>query len=292
MPIQQFLNYIKYEKRYSDLTITSYHKDILQFQNFVESYTNHLFKVSSRNIRNWVIALMEEGLQPSSVNRKLSSLKSFYKFLMKEGLIQVNPAKSVKMLKTAQRTPEFVKESEILGMLQNLPPAKTFEEERDILIFEMFYATGMRRVELMELRDESIDLANNVIKVLGKGKKERKIPVHGKLIEKIKHYIKAREVYLNSDVVDVLFVNAKGAPLQPKAVYNIIKQFLDLCGSVEKKSPHVLRHTFATHMLNKGASLNAIKELLGHSSLAATQVYTHNSIDRLKEIHKLAHPKA
>lgn len=292
MHFETFLKYLRYEKRYSEHTILSYKNDIVQFTVFISQIPKELIQASSRDIRMWLVELMTDKQKETSVNRKLSSLKSYYRFLQKEGLLETNPAKSVKTLKVPSRTPEFVSENEIFKLIQSIPQPQTLEEHRNLIIFEMFYSTGMRRSELINLKVNDIDFYEQNIKVLGKGKKERKIPIHNFLLQKIKSYIQLinEENILVKD--NFLFFDKKQNQINPKSVYNIIKSYLSICISVDKKSPHILRHTFATHLLNKGASLNSIKELLGHSSLAATQVYTHNSIDRLKEIHKQAHPKA
>jgi integrase/recombinase XerC len=212
--------------------------------------------------------------------------------LQKQGLLTINPAQSIKTLKTPSKTPNFVSEKEINLILDNLPIPENYEQHRNQLIFELFYYTGMRRSELIALKDNNIDFYQSNISVLGKGKKERKIPIHSFVKDKIKSYLQIRNDELGITGVNFLFLNQKLKPLNPKKIYNIIKEQLNMCISVDVKSPHVLRHTFATHLLNQGASLNSIKELLGHSSLAATQVYTHNSIERLKDIHKQSHPKA
>lgn len=292
MHLDSFLRYLRYEKRYSEHTMLSYKNDIVMFTFFISTLHKNELQVNSRDVRLWISELIKDKHKETSVNRKLSSLKSFYKFLQKEGLLEVNPVKNIKTLKKPSRTPEFVSEKEIFNLIAYPDSFETIFEQRDYLIFEIFYATGMRRSELINLTETDIDFSGKTIKVLGKGKKERKIPVHNLLLNKINSYI--QRIKDEGIVVsgDYLFFNTKQNQIDPKTVYNIINKQLSMCISADKKSPHVLRHTFATHLLNKGASLNTIKELLGHSSLAATQVYTHNSIDRLKEIHKQAHPKA
>ncbi len=247
--------------------------------------------MSQRDIRLWVASL-SKLYAPSTVNRKMSSIKSFYKFLQRNSLLENNPAQSLSALKKPTRTPHFVEQKELERLFESLPEPADFLSSRDLLIFDLFYATGMRKAELIELKLRDFDEVSNSVKVLGKGKKERRIPIHNFVFVKIKSYIEFRNNHFNSDQFETLFVNSKGNKLAPKTVYNIINGFLENCWSVDKKSPHILRHSFATHLLNRGADLNAIKELLGHSSLAATQVYTHNSIERLKEVHKQAHPKA
>jgi integrase/recombinase XerC len=291
MVLKSFLNYLKFEKRYSAHTIASYENDLLQFKMFSLEMQKDFETATARDIRLWVASLSKQ-YAASSVNRKMSSLKSFYRFLQRNQLLEHNPAQSLSALKKPTRTPQFVEEQELNQLIESLPVADDFLSARDLLIFDLLYATGMRKSELIQLREIDFDELSNSVKVLGKGKKERKIPIHNLVFVKIKTYIEFRNNFFNQNHFETLFVNSKGIKLAPKSVYNIISGFLQNCWSVEKKSPHILRHSFATHLLNKGADLNAIKELLGHSSLAATQIYTHNSIERLKEVHKQAHPKA
>ncbi len=288
---EEFLAYIKFEKRFSPHTVQSYDNDLKQFALFIESMSKSFDKVSLRDVRLWVASLNELNAA-STVNRKLSTVKSYYKYLLKNGKVEKNPAKDIGALKTPKRTPQFVNEKELIALFDSLPVADDFKSSRDLLIFDLFYATGMRKSELIALKESDFDEMSKSVKVIGKGKKERKIPIDKLVFSKIKTYIEFRNNELPDQPFKTLLVNDSGGKLAPKSVYNIIKQFLDNCWSTEKKSPHILRHSFATHLLNKGADLNAIKELLGHSSLAATQVYTHNSIERLKEVHKQAHPKA
>lgn len=290
--IASFEKYLRYEKRCSENTLVSYLTDLQQFETFLTGLSNSLRKVSTRDIRLWVMELAQDKVKATTINRKLSTLKSFYKFLQKQGLVKNNPAQTIKTLKTPIKTPNFVSEKEISGILDNMSVPENYEQHRNQLVFEIFYYTGMRRSELINLKDENIDFFQDYITVLGKGKKERKIPIHSFVKDKIKSYLQIRNEEFEIKGNNFLFLTRKLKPINPKKIYNIIKEQLNMCISVEIKSPHVLRHTFATHLLNKGASLNSIKELLGHSSLAATQVYTHNSIERLKDIYKQAHPKA
>lgn len=291
MNFKAFLSYVKVEKRYSTHTVQSYENDLRQFSFFIQSMGKSLDRLSARDVRLWVASLSDQHAA-STVNRKLSTLKSYFKYLLKNEQIEKNPAKDVSALKIPKRTPQFVDETELLTLFDQLPVPDDFKSARDLLIFDLFYATGMRKSELIALKEADFNESSKSVKVFGKGKKERKIPIDKLVFSKIKSYIEFRNYEFGNENFEVLFVNDKGGRLAPKSVYNIIKQLLENCWSTEKKSPHVLRHSFATHLLNKGADLNAIKELLGHSSLAATQVYTHNSIERLKEVHKQAHPKA
>ncbi len=291
MHLKAFLKYLSTEKRYSEHTVISYKNDINQFVNFLNSYSKPIEKASLRDLRKWIMEL-SKNLKASTVNRKLSSVKSFYKYMYKNSIIEQNPFRAISTVKTPKRTPQFVDELDIDQLVENLPEAKDFKSARDSLILELFYLTGMRRKELIDLKDESFNENSSEVKVLGKGKKERIIPLHKLVFKKINTYLEYRNQKFENIKFSIFFVSDKGKAMNPKSVYNIVNRLLQLCWSVDKKSPHILRHSFATHLLNKGADLNAIKELLGHSSLSATQVYTHNSIERLKEIHKLAHPKA
>lgn len=291
MPMDEFLQYLKVEKRFSPHTLRSYTNDLKQFEQHLHSLSRPLAQVKSRDIRIW-LASLSEHYTARTVNRKLSAVKSYLKYLHREGVLDSNPARHVSTLKVPHKNPQFIDENELLNLLNELPEPDDFVSARDLLIFDLFYATGMRKAELIGLKDSDFNESTKSVKVLGKGKKERIIPIGKLVFSKIKTYIEYRNDEFGMDVFQTLLVDKNGKQMNPKAVYNIIRQLLENCWSTEKKSPHVLRHSFATHLLNKGADLNAIKELLGHSSLAATQVYTHNSIERLKEIHKQAHPKA
>lgn len=291
MTADSFLDYLSYEKRYSKHTVSSYKKDLEQFQSFLLELEKNVKSVSSRDLRLWVAALSKD-YSANTVNRKMSTLKSYFKYLLRNGEIESNPAMNLNSLKKPTRTPQFVEQKELKRLFDNLPDPHDFISARGLLIFDLFYATGMRRAELINLKHKDFDSMSKSVKVLGKGKKERIIPLHPLVFSKINNYINYRNELFGTTSFETLLVNRKGNKMATKSVYNVIRNFLDSCWSAEKKSPHVLRHSFATHLLNKGADLNAIKELLGHSSLAATQVYTHNSIERLKEVHKQAHPKA
>lgn len=291
MLVNEFFTYLKSEKRYSPNTLKSYHNDITQFDQFLASLDVDIKEVSTREIRYWV-AELTKTYHPTTVNRKLSSIKSMYKFFLKRNFLTINPADAVSTLKVPKRNPQFVDEKEMKQILAAIPTPVDFETSRAALLFELFYLTGMRKAELIHLGDHDFDEKAGNVKVLGKGKKERKIPLPNFVFEKINTYIHYRNEEFGISNSKNLFLNNKGNKMSPKSVYDIVNELLDGVWSSEKKSPHILRHTFATHLLNKGADLNAIKELLGHSSLAATQVYTHNSIERLKEVHKQAHPKS
>jgi len=249
-------------------------------------------KVTSRIIRAWIISLMEKKVDPRSVNRKLATLRSFYKFLKKQNIIILDLSANIKSLKIKKSLPVFVPEGQLISLLDKFPYPDTFAGVREKLIIELLYATGIRLSELISLKEKDVNLFERTIKVLGKRNKQRIIPFSksiGLIIEKYRSF-KNKNFHNNSE--NYLLVTDKGSPCYPMFIYRIVKYYLELIPAVEKKSPHVLRHTFATHMLDKGADLNAIKELLGHSNLAATQVYTHNSLDKLKAIFDQAHPKA
>jgi integrase/recombinase XerC len=290
--VQSFFNYIEFEKRYSKHTIEAYQNDLAQFETFLITYEKELKDVSHIDIRNWIVSMMEQKISARSVNRKISALKSFYKFLLRRGEIKKTPLSKVQTPKTSKRLPVFVELPGIEKLLKEIEFPEGYEGLRDKMIIELFYGTGMRRSELINLKETDIDSYNSQIKVLGKGNKERIIPIHNELRNTIKNFIQRKKELLESQSGDLLVVREKGKKMEPGLVYEIVKKYLNLVTTVDKKSPHTLRHTFATHLMNNGADINAVKELLGHASLAATQVYTHNTIDKLKEIYNRAHPKA
>ena len=288
MYIDEFLNYIKSEKRYSDLTITSYKTDLVQFNSFLLnsfSITNPI-KVDFKIVRSWISSLVESDLQSSSINRKISALKSFYRFLEISDYSTHNPTLKIIAPKIAKKLPVFVEKSNINDLLDKDFFENDFCGHRDKLIIEVFYFTGIRLSELLNIGLNDIDYINSSLKVLGKRNKERIIPLAYAILNKIKLFVKK----YNLD--NYLFTNEYKNKLYPKKIYRIVNKYISLVSSAKKKSPHILRHSFATHMLNNGADLNAIKELLGHTSLSATQVYTHNSIAKLKAVYKQAHPRS
>jgi len=288
----RFLAYIQYEKRYSPHTVTAYRTDLDQFFAFLSAQyqITEITDVDHAMIRSWLVFLMEYGDSPRSVNRKLTSLKSFYRFLLKEGVVENNPMRRIISPKTSKRLPEFVESENMVALFEDFANRGGFSGIRDSIIIEMFYNTGIRLSELMNLKERDIDFHSDTIKVLGKRNKERIIPFSKKFGLLIKEYIKEKEKTFGA--VPQLFLTDSGRKMYAKCIYLIVKRHLGSITTLEKKSPHILRHTFATHLLNNGADLNAVKELLGHASLAATQVYTHNTIERLKEIYKQAHPRA
>ena len=291
--INTFLNYLKFEKRYSLHTIISYETDLAQFFAYLLSqYPNtSINEIKPILIRSWLATLKgEENLSAKSINRKISSLKSFFKYQLKLGAIVQTPMTTIVSPKISKRLPVFVQENHIETLLTHVQFTDDWKGKTEKLVIELLYATGIRLSELINLKETQIDAAYQQIKVVGKGNKERIIPISNQLLQSIKNYIANKPQVENS--VANLFITNKGKPLQPRIVYGFVKQYLSLVTTVQKKSPHILRHSFATHLMNNGADLNAVKELLGHSSLAATQVYTHNTIEKLKEVYKKAHPKA
>jgi integrase/recombinase XerC len=288
--VERFLQYLQFEKRFSEHTVIAYNNDLRQFIDYLEtSYKiSELSSIDHLIIRSWIVEMMEKKISSRTINRKITTLKTFYKYLLRQDLVKDNPMLKIQSPKTSKRLPVFVEKDKMDLLLDNI----TFEEGedglRDQLILEMFYATGMRLSELINLKEKDVDLAAGQLKVLGKRNKERIIPFNNELARKIKSYIDVKA----GGGGDFLFVTGEGKKMYQKFVYNIVNKYLSQVTTLDKKSPHVLRHTFATHMLNNGADLNAIKELLGHANLAATQIYTHNTVEKLKNIHKQAHPKA
>lgn len=294
MLIKTFLEYLLLEKKYSQLTVTAYKKDISAFQQYLEDSSSNkdLKEVSYQDIRQWIIHMVNLGMSNRTVNRKVSALNSFYKYLIKIEEISSNPLSTHKALKTSKKNQIPFSETEINAVLNTISHAKTFEGARNKLIIELFYATGIRRIELINIKLKDIDLENKTVKILGKRNKERLIPLIQTIITSINQYLNYRDQLENSNQCDYLLVTQKGVKLYETLVYRIIKDYFSVVSSKIKKSPHILRHSFATHLLNKGAEINAVKELLGHSSLAATQVYTHNSIAQLKKVYQKAHPRS
>lgn len=295
MFIIDFLNYIEFERRYSVHTLNSYAKDLEQFSDFIrETYQVEKARdIDFVFIRSWIAFLMEEGNSPRTVNRKISTLKSYFRYLLKVGKIDDNPVLKITGPKVRKKLPVFIEEKSMNLLITAFEDPKSFEEARDRLVVELFYATGIRRAELIGLQLSDVNMDSRLIKVLGKRNKERLIPIHDSLFFLIDLYLSFKEKAIPLQSQEAyFFLTVKGKKMYPKLVYRIVNNYLSRVSTQKKKSPHVLRHTFATHMLNHGADLNAVKELLGHSNLAATQIYTHNTIEKLKNIYKLAHPKA
>ena len=290
---ESFLKYIQFERRFSPHTITSYENDLNQFQTFLlANYEIAPEEANHNAIRHWIVTLMEAGISPKSVNRKMASLRSFYKFLLKRELIKKDPTWKIQSLKTNKALPHFVNEPDISRLLDQCKFTDDFLGKRDQLIMELLYGTGIRLSELINLKGSDINFRAQTIKVLGKRNKERVIPFSKSLGLLIATYQTKKNNSVSSNEGDYLLVTENGEQCYAMLIYRTVKKYLNLFTTIEKRSPHVLRHTFATHLLNKGAELNAVKDLLGHTSLAATQVYTHNSLDKLKTVFDQAHPKA
>lgn len=291
-PLNAFLAYLQFEKRYSQHTTISYANDLTQFFDFIEmQYEGLPFQqITGTLVRTWLASMKEQDLSSKTLNRKISSLKSFFKYHIQQGALAKSPMETVISPKVNKRLPSFVTEQDMEQLFLNLSFAEGWKGFTEKMVIHVFYATGMRLSELILCKETQVDLSKRVIKVLGKGNKERILPISPALATELKLYIhqKPTEAQGNPN----LFVTEKGKALQPRSVYSFVKAYLAQVTTLQKKSPHILRHSFATHLMNNGADLNAVKELLGHSSLAATQVYTHNTIDQLKEVFAKAHPKA
>ncbi len=290
-----FLQYLAFEKRFSPHTITAYRQDILQFFDFLmHQYEVREEKVvTAQQVRAWVVSLMLAKYEPRSVRRKISSVKTYYKFLQKKEILDFNPTMQVILPKIKKRLPDTVRPENMKKLFADIVFKPDWTGTRDRLILELLYSTGMRRAELLAIQPSEIDFSRNLIKVTGKGNKERTIPFARRLGDNMQAYLVQRKNALEEGGInsDYLFLTDKLQPLYPKFVYNLTKKYLGMVTGIEKRGPHVLRHSFATHLSENGADLNAIKELLGHANLAATQIYTHNSIEQLKKVYQKAHPK-
>lgn len=292
--VKTFIQFLKYEKRYSQHTIISYENDLQQFQRYLQTHyeLENILEAHFSFIRSWIVHMIQNKVTAKTVNRKISSLRSFYKFHKKRRTISTNPMQKIIAPKVSKRLPAFIREDKMESLLQTDHFTDDFHGQRDLLLIELLYQTGMRRAELMSLSDSDVNYSTKSIKVMGKGSKERLIPVQDSLLQLIRQYIELRDELFEAIASESLMVTDKGLPLYPKYVYNKVKGYLSMVTTNDKRSPHILRHSFATHIANRGAELNAIKSLLGHASLAATQVYTHNTIEKLKKAHKQAHPKS
>ncbi len=291
---ESFLQYLKYEKRYSPHTIRSYQNDLNQFQLYLSTDLDGIKSadISSHHLRAWIISMMDKGMNPVSVHRKISCLRVFFRWQRKEGIITNDPMEKVVLPKRKKTLPSFIREEAMDNLLDNYNFGNDFKGLRNRTIIEMLYLTGIRRSELIGLKINDIDFSGLTIKVTGKRNKQRIIPLTGHFIRSLREYIQVREGIRCDENENHLFITEKGNKLYDKCVYNIVKVYLSMVTTNEKKSPHILRHTFATHMLNRGADLNAVKEFLGHANLSATQVYTHNTFEKLRKIYKQAHPRA
>ena len=295
MRIDSFISYLRTEKRYSSYTLKAYENDLNQFFAYLEGdeYDGEPKEAGHKQIRQWVVYLMESGLSPRSVRRKISTLGSFYRYLVRSGVVPVSPLSRVTIPKISKQLPGFVPEDKLDDLLDETDFGDDFRGVRDRLIIEMLYFTGMRRSEIIKLSNSDVDIPGMIIKVHGKGGKQRYIPVGQSFSITLREYMKRKDnEYGPLPASYPFFITGAGKRLYPELVYRVVKKYLCLVTTGGKRSPHILRHSFATHMLNHGADLNAIKELLGHASLSATQVYTHNSFEKLKRIYKQAHPRA
>jgi integrase/recombinase XerC len=291
---ESFLKYLQTEKRYSPHTVRSYQNDLDQFFTFLEQngMACDPAEITSHQARAWIVSLMSSGISAVSVHRKISCLRVFFRWLRKEGAVKSDPLQKVVLPKRKKRLPEFVREEALGTLLDDNYFGEGFSGLRNKTIIEMLYMTGMRRAELTGLKLADVDLSESTVKVTGKRNKQRIIPLTKEFTLQLRKYLDARKEFEAASGCNLVFVTDKGNKLYDKFVYNLVKRSLSMVTTMEKKSPHVLRHTFATHMLNRGADLNAIKEFLGHANLSATQVYTHNTFEKLKKIYKQAHPRA
>lgn len=291
--IQPFLDSLKYEKRYSHHTVRSYHDDLHQFSAFLQHSfgKTELKEVSTAFVRSWLASLKEAKLTAKTINRKISSLKVFFKYQLRTGVLQTTPMTNIVSPKIAKRLPSYIEQKDMDILLNDVEFPDNLQGKTEKLIINLFYNTGMRLNEMVNLQEVQVDLDYRTVRVMGKGNKERIIPVSDDLIREITVYRQCKKKELESGS-QYLLVDKKGKQLYHKFIYLVVKRYLKEVSTLNKKSPHILRHTFATHLTNNGADLNAVKELLGHSSLAATQIYTHNSIEKLKQIHNKAHPRS
>lgn len=293
MYIPSFLEYLEFQKRFSLHTVKAYENDLSGFEKFIfeENDIQDWKEINHHHIRQWIVDLSENNISPRSINRKLSSLKSYYKFLIRDGRVKVNPMSKVVAPKQSKKLLRVVSEKEIIQLLEKAEYPEGYQGQLHKMIISTFYSTGMRLSELIHLKETDVDLDNNRLRVLGKRNKERYIPISKSFRQELYSYREQRRVIGNEGGETWFFVNEKSKKLYPKLVYDLVNKYIGSVSSIEKKSPHVLRHSFATHMLNRGADLNSIKELLGHSNLSATQIYTHNSVDQLKKTYNQAHPR-
>jgi integrase/recombinase XerC len=289
---EDFIKHLQFEKRYSAHTLVAYNTDLVQFIQFMNKSNGdfEFKKVTSKHVRSWIISLMENGVSARSINRKIATLKSFYKFLMRQNIVDMSPVQLVTTPKVGKKLPSFVQKENLDQLLDHDFFAHDFEGARDKIIISLLYGTGVRLAELKNLKCQNIDLAGHTIKVLGKRNKERIIPYPKSIDPPLNDYFKLREEV--GTINEFLLLTSDGEHVYDKLIYRVVKKHLSMVTTISKKSPHVLRHSFATHLLNNGADLNAVKELLGHSNLSATQVYTHTTFEKLKEIYKQAHPRA
>lgn len=291
---REFLGYLKFQKRYSQHTIISYQNDLEAFFGFLHDQFGAIAlpEIKPAYIRSWLADLKGRGITSKTINRKISALKSFFKYCLKQGVVSASPMSTIITPKMGKKLPQFVDRKDINTLFTDTVFSEGWKGITEKLTLLILYNTGIRQAELINLKENQADLGNAAIKVLGKGNKERVIPVSKALVNDIRNYITEKKKEFGDTGHGFLLVNEHGNKLYPKYVYNLVNKYLSQVTTIENRSPHVLRHTFATHLTNNGAELNAVKELLGHSSLAATQIYTHNTIEKLKDVFKKAHPKA
>ncbi len=289
----RFINYLTHEKRYSSHTITAYEMEIVNFLAFVERELVEFDAIDHKLARYYFSMMKEEGKAATSINRAISAVRSYYKFLQRENIVKNNPIRFVHALKTPKKLPVIVEKDKMTQLLEDWDnTANNFESYRDFIVMELLFGTGIRLSELLQIKEQDIDFYHKKIRIFGKRSKERFVPLHLTLIDELKHYLSLKKQENPENISDHLVVTKEGKQAYPNLIYRIVHKYLSMITSQKKKSPHILRHSFATSLLDNGADLNSIKELLGHAGLAATQVYTHNSAERLKSIYKQAHPKA
>lgn len=292
--IQPFLDYLKFEKRFSKHTVLAYETDLISFFDYiiVQYGETPLPELSHSFIRSWLASLKEAGLTAKSINRKISTLRSFFKHSLKHGAVAQSPMGKITAPKAEKRLPQFVAEKDMATLFDHVEFSDDWKGRTERLLLLLLYNTGMRLSELIGLTDSSFNFSGNTVKVLGKGNKERIIPVSAAITDAVKEYGVLKKLLPHQNKTENLLITEAGKALRPRAVYTSVQNYLSHVTTIDKRSPHILRHTFATHLTNNGADITAVKELLGHSSLASTQIYTHNTIEKLKNIHRKAHPKA
>lgn len=288
-----FVNFLQFEKRYSVHTIQAYDMEVQSFDDFLQAENIPFAEADHKLMRYYFSTLREKGKEPATVNRAISALKSYYKFLLRQNLVQTNPMRLVQAMKVSKKLPVVVEKAKLEKLLEQMDDQEeSFENVRDFLIMELLFGTGIRLAELLQIKERDIDFYNKKLLILGKRNKMRFVPIHHTLIEELKKYVEKKKEQKWENISDALVVTKEGKAAYPKLIYRVVNKYLTMITTQKKRSPHILRHSFATILLDNGADLNAIKELLGHAGLAATQVYTHNSAERLKTIYKQAHPKA
>jgi integrase/recombinase XerC len=294
MDVERFLDYLKHERRYSAHTVAAYANDLSQLKGYLDDFyeLTNLLECSTIQLRSWIVDMSEHKVSPRTINRRLVAVRSFFKWSIQNGLVTASPAEGLTMLKTRSRLPEFVDENDMERLLDHLPLGEGLSEIRNRTIIELLYQTGIRVSELTRLTRGGFSDGMDHLKVTGKRDKERIVPFGRKLRSQLLAYLALRDQKYGIENGAPLFFTDRGKPLYPRFVYLLVKRYLSMVTTLTRKSPHVIRHTFATAMLNGGADINAVKELLGHSSLASTQVYTHNTVEKLKRVYRLAHPRA